>query len=123
MHVRAKVCGVANRFRLPLRLHEYGDLRMLPASLGAPIVEMGAIQVDNLGTGFFDDAALKGLSLNPLSSTGSVIGRSVAVYASGSESLVARSIHWLRCHVTTRLCHNSPHIMLTITSNATHPNP
>jgi len=43
-------------------------------------VEMGAIEIDNLGSGRYDEKALVGLSLNPLSASGSVIGRALALY-------------------------------------------
>ncbi len=66
---------------LRVRLHQYGDLRALPESLGAPLVDMGVIVIDNLASGIYDEAALVGLSLNPLGGpSGSVVGRAVALY-------------------------------------------
>jgi hypothetical protein len=79
--VRATICGVPTGSSLPLRLHEFGDLRSLPYSLGAPLVDMGEIVIDNLGSGFYDETGLAGLSLNPLAASGSCIGRAVAVYS------------------------------------------
>ena len=47
----------------------------------APLVDMGEIVIDNLGSGFYDETGLAGLSLNPLAASGSCIGRAVAVYS------------------------------------------
>jgi len=55
-------------------------LNVFSQILGAPLVEMGAIEIDNLGSGRYDEKALVGLSLNPLSASGSVIGRALALY-------------------------------------------
>ena len=34
-----------------MKMLEFGDLRQLPSSLGAPVVEMGEIVMDNLASG------------------------------------------------------------------------
>ena len=92
VRVQAKVCGVPSGNSLPLALHEYGDLGSLPTSLGAPLVTMGAVSIDNLGSGFLDDNSIAGLSLDPLSSSGSVVGRGVALTVSGSNALAAACV-------------------------------
>jgi len=95
--VRATICGVPTGTSLPMRLHEFGDLRSLPSSLGAPLIDMGHIQIDNLGSGFYDETGLSGLSLNPLATSGSCIGRAIAVYGHAQPDAVVAT-----CVIGTR---------------------
>ena len=106
VRVQAKVCGVPSGNSLPLALHEYGDLGSLPTSLGAPLVTVGAVSIDNLGSGFFDDNSIAGLSLDPLSSSGSVVGRGVALTVSGSNTLAAACV--------VRPAHDRTHAALAV---------
>lgn len=97
VHVRATICGVPTGSSLPMQLHEFGDLRAVPYSLGAPLVEMGEIVIDNLGSGFFDETGLAGLSLNPSSTSGSCLGRAVALYSHSQAHTLAAT-----CVIGTR---------------------
>ena len=50
-HEQARICGVPAGQRLPMKMLEFGDMRQLPLSLGAPLVDMGAIVMDNVASG------------------------------------------------------------------------
>ena len=50
-HEQARICGVPAGLKLPMKMLEFGDMRQLPLSLGAPLVDMGAVVTDNLASG------------------------------------------------------------------------